>query len=1133
MEGRKKLLFSLLCLAVTFSLAMPVTLRVEASSATIYVPDAYSTIQAAVDGASPGDTITVRDGTYEENVDVDKRLTIRSENGAGVTFVEAAHQDDVFHVTADYINISGFTIRGETGGEKSAISLHGSATNNVQYCNISNNIISETFVPGYGYPRPYHGISLYYTSNTIVENNKVYESWIYAIQLYQSENNTLAKNTVSESVVGIRLAASRNNTLSNNVAKLNDTGISLTMGSFNNTFVGNAMAGNDFNFNVDIGASGNLAQNIDTSNTVNGKPIYYLVNKSDLLIDSGWNVGYLGLVDCDNITVKDVVLSHNGQGVLLASTNNSRIENVDASNNGWGFALNYSSNNTLVNNTADSASGFFLRYSSNNTITANTLSNGGYAMWLFYSSNGNMIYLNNFVNNFYGVVFSDALKPVNNVWNSPAEITYTYDSNTYTNYLGNYWSDYTGIDVDADGIGDTSYSVDSDSDNYPLMEPFENYQMVLGGSISGHVYQSDGTTPIMGAMVGVFDHTSPHNYGWVSTDTDGTYTFAGLVTGQYVVRVEADGYAVEWYDGVIDKSEATTVSVSAPNDTSDIDFTLELGGSILGHVYEFNGTTPIGGAQIDVFDYDLLPGEWVVYETAWTRPDGSYKTAGLPTGVYGVRVKADGYAVEWYDNSYDALGAMPVSVTVPDDTYGIDFSLKPWRLRVVVDPGHGGSHYGTVGWDGSGYPNEKDYNLKVALELRDLLEGYVDVLITRETDITVNIQDRFEFANSESADLFVSIHFNAGPEERQGTETYMYDYLGKYFPAVKDEGEGTNELSNGLTPEREMRRRDTSYELARFVQDSLICQLDTRDQGIKSDTISFPGALGVLRRTKMPAILIEVAFLTNEDEFRLFTTGEGTAVDPYEINEESVGMTAQGIANGIIKYMLERGLTITGYSPVDMVVTDPDGLTISKQLNEIPNATYTEADIDGDGDVDGQIRIPDKKIGDYVIAVIPEPDALPTDTYTLEVSLFGMPIVVAQDVQVSEIPNQVYIVRSTETTITQIVQATVDFDPDTFNLGSGGKMVTVYIELPTGYDVGQVEVSSIILNGVVAALDKPTQIGDYDGDSVNDLMVKFDRVTVQEILTIGDEVEIMISGEVSGIAFEGNDIIRVIDKGNG
>jgi len=87
-------------------------LSVGGGAPVIYVPDDYPTIQAAVDAATPGDTIIVRDGTYAENVRVDKdHLTIKSENGPASTIVKAGGSGDyVFALLADYVNISGFTV---------------------------------------------------------------------------------------------------------------------------------------------------------------------------------------------------------------------------------------------------------------------------------------------------------------------------------------------------------------------------------------------------------------------------------------------------------------------------------------------------------------------------------------------------------------------------------------------------------------------------------------------------------------------------------------------------------------------------------------------------------------------------------------------------------------------------------------------------------------------------------------------------------------------------------------------------------------------------------------------------------------------------------------------------------------
>ena len=131
------------------------------------------------------------------------------------------------------------------------------------------------------------------------------------------------------------------------------------------------------------------------------------------------------------------------------------------------------------------------------------------------------------------------------------------------------------------------------------------------------------------------------------------------------------------------------------------------------------------------------------------------------------------------------------------------------------------------------------------------------------------------------------------------------------------------------------------------------------------------------------------------------------------------------------------------------------------------------------------------------------------------------------------------------------IEATVDFDPDTFNLTSGGQWVTVYIELPDGYDVANIvntPESPVMLNGAVLAETDPKYgfvtsedgyIMDHDGDGIPERMVKFDRDAVGEILGIGDDVSVTVTGVVQydngqdtdGADFEASDLIRVIDKG--
>jgi PKD repeat protein len=258
-------------------------------------------------------------------------------------------------------------------------------------------------------------------------------------------------------------------------------------------------------------------------------------------------------------------------------------------------------------------------------------------------------------------------------------------------------------------------------------------------------------------------------------------------------------------------------------------------------------------------------------------------------------------------------------------------------------------------------------------------------------------------------------------------------------------------------------------------------------------------------------------------DFRLVV--KGTTPDGREEIVENINQT---------RYLKRPPFVVGAFSPVDVIVIDPDGLMISKEINEIPGATYSEdTDYNGDGELDDIIIIPNRKVGDYFITVIPEPEANPTDTYTLLIwpETVDEPFVLAESVQVCNIPTNPYIVRSTQTEVIPIIPATINFDPDTLNLKSKGKWVTVYIELPMGhgYDVGMINLTSIMLDGRVYVEIKPTEIGDHDGDGVPDLMVKFDRTVVQNILNVGDKVGIIISGTlIDGRLFEGKDAIKVI-----
>jgi len=236
---------------------LPVLVReVEASPGTIYVPDNFTTIQQAVNAASSGDTIIVRDGTYTENVDVNTaNLTIKSENGTANCIVNASNpSDDVFQVTANYVNITGFTVENATGTDKAGIYL-GSA----DHCNISsNNATSNDY-----------GICLSFSSNNTLSNNTASNNTWDGIHLDYSSNNTFTNNTASSNSLGIWVHFSSNNTLRDNTAASNDNGIYMSFWSNHNTLTKNTVSNNVHGIWVLNSSSNNNIYNNYFNNTNN------------------------------------------------------------------------------------------------------------------------------------------------------------------------------------------------------------------------------------------------------------------------------------------------------------------------------------------------------------------------------------------------------------------------------------------------------------------------------------------------------------------------------------------------------------------------------------------------------------------------------------------------------------------------------------------------------------------------------------------------------------------------------------------------------------------------------------------------------------------------------------------------
>jgi N-acetylmuramoyl-L-alanine amidase len=151
-------------------------------------------------------------------------------------------------------------------------------------------------------------------------------------------------------------------------------------------------------------------------------------------------------------------------------------------------------------------------------------------------------------------------------------------------------------------------------------------------------------------------------------------------------------------------------------------------------------------------------------------------------------------------------------------------------MRICIDPGHGGADPGAIGTSPDGNLEEKTFTLNVGFFLRsDLTNAGHTVLMTRQQDVFVRLEDRAALANQFDADLFVSIHANAAATpEPEGMEVFC-------FPGS-------------------VRGRD----FAERVLDSLLAEFpDHRNRGVKEANFA------VLRLSGMPAILVECEFLTN------------------------------------------------------------------------------------------------------------------------------------------------------------------------------------------------------------------------------------------------------------------------------
>ncbi len=246
----------------------------------------FTSIQVAIDSAISGDAVYVYAGVYSENVDVNKRLTLEGEGADVVTVTNHTSASPVFNVTADYVNISGFTLTGATGwGARAGIYLC-----DVEQCTISNN-------------------------DVLVNCEGIY--------LHHSDNNTIVGNNASNSIgcgSGILLRSSDSNCIINNNASNNEyPGIYLDA-SGSNTITGNT-----------------LINNTACNHTYGGLELYFSSSSNAItnntILDNVGNGIRIWDSSNSNTLTNNIIESNNHYGVYLSSSSNNLVFHNNLVNN--------------------------------------------------------------------------------------------------------------------------------------------------------------------------------------------------------------------------------------------------------------------------------------------------------------------------------------------------------------------------------------------------------------------------------------------------------------------------------------------------------------------------------------------------------------------------------------------------------------------------------------------------------------------------------------------------------------------------------------------------------------------------------------------------------------------------------
>jgi len=450
-------------------------------------------IQDAIDNAADGDTVIVHEGIYEEQLYIVKSLDLKAAEGESPK-IWAPEPETLESYGYDYDMFPGWTMLLSV---TPLIMVNGSSDDiNV---NISGFIINGSSVTPENSEYGITGI-LYYNADGIIEDNEIKNIW--GVKEEEGEPpypwNGNGVFALSESNIVIH----RNNI--HNYTGVESCGILI---------FGIGLAKNPFEAmvtkNIVTGARSPESPDqmgisiYDAIVTVNDNIVSGHIYTEDMWYASGMSIIDTNLTAQGNTLIGGGILVNTGAGyphsTAFIKNNTVDVSGVHEEECGpfAGVAITtyppvFAAYDPSVNATVEAnqfiggpgsgiviggigaGSGVEPVGSVNAMIARNTVSGWDYGIELLKCSIST-VYLNDFANNTQSVVVNES----ENTYNSTTEFGYLYGGEEYTNYLGNYWSDYEGTDEDEDGIGDSPYNITGDNpDYYPLMQGFENYSLV-------------------------------------------------------------------------------------------------------------------------------------------------------------------------------------------------------------------------------------------------------------------------------------------------------------------------------------------------------------------------------------------------------------------------------------------------------------------------------------------------------------------------------------------------------------------------------------------------------------------------------------------------------------------------------